>query len=72
MNISRQLLLIGLISLFMFAHSFAQETGKLAVVCRLPYQNAKSVCVDTHLNITFNRPACARKIRNDSHLRRGR
>lgn len=33
-----------------------QEGAKLAVVSRMPDQNAKSVCIDTHLSITFNAP----------------
>jgi len=49
-------LLIGLISLLLIADAFAQTTAasKLAVVSRLPDQNGKSVCIDTHLTIAFN------------------
>ena len=43
-------MLVGLILMLMAGGAF----GQLAVVSRLPDQNAKSVCVDTHLNITFN------------------
>jgi pectin methylesterase-like acyl-CoA thioesterase len=52
MKISRLSLLVSLISMWMVAGAF----GQLAVVSRLPDQNGKSVCVDTHLNITFNAP----------------
>jgi len=46
----REPMLVGLILMLMAGGAF----GQLAVVSRLPDQNAKSVCVDTHLNITFN------------------
>ncbi len=52
MKTTRLSLLIGLICVLMGAGAF----GQLAVVSRLPDQNASSVCVDTHLNITFNAP----------------
>jgi len=55
MRIYRQPILIGLISVFLAACAFAQQdANKPAIVSRLPDQNAKDVCVDTHLSLTFN------------------
>jgi pectinesterase len=50
MNKSQRICLIGLILLFVAAGAFAQP------ISRSPDQNAKSVCVDTHLSLAFSSP----------------
>lgn len=49
----RALVLFALIFAMSAASAYAQ-TAPLAIARRLPEHNAKSVCVDTHLNLTFN------------------